>query len=176
MEYKDHGAKDRFVAVGELLYQNGTLKLNSGAEIGVREGFFSEYMLGLFPKLFMDLVDPYTPYQDVINFYDTEKQKAWALEAAQKLAKYEARYKFWYETSAMAVARFYDASFDFVFIDAEHTTPAVITDITLWKPKIRKGGILCGHDYAMPQVRAGVDKMFKNVLHIKTADVWAVQL
>lgn len=42
---------------------------------------------------------------------------------------------------------FPDNTFDAVFIDAEHTKEAVIKDIQSWLPKIKSGGIICGHDY-----------------------------
>ena len=46
-----------------------------------------------------------------------------------------------------AVSLFEDASLDGVFIDADHTYEAVKRDIENWLPKVRKGGILAGHDY-----------------------------
>ena len=39
-----------------------------------------------------------------------------------------------------------DESFDLVFIDADHKYSSVVDDIKAWWPKVRKGGILCGHD------------------------------
>ena len=43
---------------------------------------------------------------------------------------------------------FQDESIDFLFIDADHHYEAVKRDIELWYPKIKKGGIISGHDYA----------------------------
>jgi hypothetical protein len=40
-----------------------------------------------------------------------------------------------------------DGSLGMVYIDAEHSYQSVRDDILLWRPKIRKGGILAGHDY-----------------------------
>lgn len=49
--------------------------------------------------------------------------------------------------SPKAADEFEDDSLDFVFIDANHDYEPVKADIAAWKPKIRKGGVLAGHDY-----------------------------
>ncbi len=41
---------------------------------------------------------------------------------------------------------FKDGSCDLVFIDADHRYSSVCADIQAWKPKVKPGGILCGHD------------------------------
>jgi predicted O-methyltransferase YrrM len=38
-------------------------------------------------------------------------------------------------------------SFDFVYIDARHDYASALEDIRDWWPKVRRGGILAGHDY-----------------------------
>lgn len=49
--------------------------------------------------------------------------------------------------SLEAAKDFEDHSLDFVFIDADHTYEATKADIGAWMPKVKKGGLLCGHDY-----------------------------
>lgn len=39
-----------------------------------------------------------------------------------------------------------DGSADIVYIDASHDYHSVCDDIKNWTPKVRKGGIICGHD------------------------------
>ena len=39
-----------------------------------------------------------------------------------------------------------DGSCDVVFIDADHRTPGVADDLRVWRPKLKVGGLLCGHD------------------------------
>ena len=54
------------------------------------------------------------------------------------------------------------SNLDLVFIDADHSEAAVVYDICLWLPKVRPGGILCGHDYGSPKwqgVKAAVDRV-----------------
>jgi len=49
-----------------------------------------------------------------------------------------------------------DGSLDFVFIDADHTYEGCIEDIRAWTPKVRKGGLICGHDLNWPTVYRAV--------------------
>ena len=49
-------------------------------------------------------------------------------------------------TSKEASRKFKDESLDFVFIDASHEYEDVLEDIKLWYPKVKKEGILAGHD------------------------------
>jgi hypothetical protein len=51
------------------------------------------------------------------------------------------------QDSTEAAKRFEDGSVDFCFIDACHDEAKVRADINAWLPKIRKGGVLAGHDY-----------------------------
>jgi len=58
-----------------------------------------------------------------------------------------------------------DNSLDFVFIDAAHEYKHICQDMSLWWPKVRKGGILSGHDYEHPKhpeygVKKAVDERF----------------
>jgi len=55
-------------------------------------------------------------------------------------------------TSLEGAKEFKDASLDFVYLDGDHQTDAVVADIDAWKPKVRKGGILAGHDINMEKV------------------------
>lgn len=40
-----------------------------------------------------------------------------------------------------------DEFFDIFFIDADHLYESVKRDIELWVPKVKKGGVICGHDF-----------------------------
>jgi predicted O-methyltransferase YrrM len=46
-----------------------------------------------------------------------------------------------------AVKHIPDNSLDFVYIDANHKYDFVMLDILLWSRKVRKGGVVSGHDY-----------------------------
>ena len=63
--------------------------------------------------------------------------------------------------SLEAVNDFEDESLDFVFIDAAHEYEDVKADILAWLPKIKKTGILAGHDYdSNNSVQMAVDEIF----------------
>lgn len=53
-----------------------------------------------------------------------------------------------------------DESLDCVFIDAYHAYEAVSADIRAWAPKVKPGGILCGHDWGWPSVKVAVREAF----------------
>ena len=40
-----------------------------------------------------------------------------------------------------------DDSLDFIYIDGDHSYEAVKRDLELYLPKLKKGGLMCGHDY-----------------------------
>lgn len=84
-------------------------------------------------------------------------------------------------TSVDAAAIMQDGAFDLVFVDAIHDEENVDRDCRLWKPKVRKGGIMCGHDYdnkRFPGVKIAVDRIFGEVetKPVKMCKVWIARL
>jgi predicted O-methyltransferase YrrM len=71
--------------------------------------------------------------------------------------------------------QFEDESIDFLFIDADHSYEAVKKDLKLWYPKVKKGGIISGHDYFWvdARVKRAVDEffLFTGVLQ-DSGDTW----
>lgn len=57
-------------------------------------------------------------------------------------------------TSLEAAARFADESLDFVYIDGDHRFPAVAADLAAWTYKVKRGGIISGHDYQINRLDA----------------------
>jgi len=78
-------------------------------------------------------------------------------------------------TSVEAAATYADNSLDFVFIDADHAYESVREDIIAWWPKVKKGGIISGHDYhgGAPGVMFATNELFGFVR--VTANCWWVK-
>jgi hypothetical protein len=72
-------------------------------------------------------------------------------------------------TSREAAEIFPDRCLDLVFIDGDHSYEAVREDIGLWSPKVRRGGILCGHDCEMRAHRLGRERL-RESRHLDTID------
>ena len=67
-------------------------------------------------------------------------------------------------TSLEGAKKFDDASLDFVYLDGDHQTEAVVADIDAWKPKVRSGGILAGHDINMEKVYNALNQRLNGVV------------
>ena len=129
-----------------------TLLFTRGAEIGVWKGAFTEAFCKASPNLHMLAVDPWVSYPawlDTKNEMPLEQAQrsmdnAYA-EALQRLTPLNCTIvrKF----SADAAAEVPDRSLDLVYVDANHVESAVYEDLTLWAPKVKRGGIVAGHDY-----------------------------
>ena len=127
----------------ELAKVFNDLGFKIGAEIGVAEGRYSQILCEAIPNLHLICVDVWKPYGE--NWRMDEYQDKAYEEAVQRLSKYDVDIK--RTTSLEASLTVPDDSLDFVFIDGAHDFDNVMLDIILWAKKVRKGGIVSGHDY-----------------------------
>lgn len=123
----------------------GELGFKEVAEVGVEQGKFSEVLCKANPKgklYCVDLWETYSGYRDYLNqefIHDAQKI------AQQRLAGF--RTQFVKAFSMDAVKQFKDESLDAVYIDANHEFKWVVEDIFEWSRKVKRGGIISGHDF-----------------------------
>lgn len=80
------------------------------------------------------------------------------------------------KTSEEAAKDFPDKSLDAVYIDAEHDENSVRTDIRTWRPKIKFGGYLCGHDYnQLPVQKVLAEEGYLNIT-VAPDSSWVVKI
>jgi len=120
------------------------LGFTKGAEIGVAEGFFSERLCQLMPELKLYSVDPWENYPEYLDYHGINLEEKYQL-AKIRLKPYTCEIIRKY--SMDAVKDFADESLDFVYIDAAHDFNHVYEDIRAWHQKVKKGGIVAGHDW-----------------------------
>lgn len=123
-------------------------------EVGVAEGDFL-YGLGLSkPKRLVGVdvwdrygTEPYKgPLYDMYSFVFPSNKK-WREEVQEWAKSNSFKTDIIVDYSVEAAKQFEDGYFDFVYIDALHDYKSVLADLEAWYPKVRKGGMLSGHDY-----------------------------
>ncbi|MDO9334639.1 MAG: class I SAM-dependent methyltransferase [Dehalococcoidales bacterium] len=75
-----------------------------------------------------------------------------------------------------AAAVFADGVADVLFLDATHKYASVLEDIKLWLPKVKKGGLVCGHDCECRPTDPNFLKMVKSHsdTEVKEADMLCI--
>lgn len=143
-----------------------------GAEIGVWQGKTSCRLLAARAKLKLIMVDPWIAPKKDSSYYKSGDDNARKSKeqhnkdyrtTMKKIAFARNRAQVFKMTSQKAAELVKDNSLDFVFVDGDHSYEGVKLDCILWMPKIRKGGIICGHDYnheRLPGVSKAVNELF----------------
>lgn len=129
-----------------------------GAEIGIGWGTHASFYLSELDIDFVFLIDPYVAYKDERIMRKLEIIRKFEKKAHERLDGYKHKIKWIKEKSADAAILIADNSLDFVYIDANHTYESVAEDISLYYPKVKKGGLLSGHDYDYGSVKKAVDE------------------
>lgn len=127
-----------------LMPKNGVV-----AEVGVWRGDFAKKILDFTNPKELHLVDPWQwlgQWKDGIdpNFQHpdelyAEVLKKFPVSNFKNVSVVRA-------SSETASKNFKDEYFDWVYIDADHRYEKIKEDLHFWWPKIKEGGLLCGHD------------------------------
>ena len=152
------GSKEKWEAIENFVKENNYERI---LELGVGTAETTERVLKSCDKLMRYyLVDPY---------YD----KPEIPERLQKVLDSNNNATFFRQSSKEAIVEIEDRSLGLVCINANHLYEHVKEDIALWFPKLKRGGIICGHDYDVPSwegVKRAVDEAFENVNVIVDTD------
>ncbi|CAK8990840.1 Hypothetical protein SCF082_LOCUS2406, partial [Durusdinium trenchii] len=138
------------------------------AEVGVEAANTSQRLLERNPFLSYIGVDPY--FKNDRLYADVLQRLSFFIDAG--------RFTLHRNTSLNASLQVADESLDIVFLDARHDYEAVLDDVAAWKPKVREGGILSGHDFSwmFPTVAMAVFKETFNApdrtMHLAPDGVW----
>ena len=113
-----------------------------------------------------------------LAYFDrTPTKKARLEQKAQQWAAKRKGTRIFNENSWEAARHFKDGEVDVVFIDADHTYECCSLDILRWRPKLRSGGLLCGHDFhTRPGVARAVKEHVPDYQHDPSGDVWWVRV
>lgn len=133
----------RFKDFPRLLNELG---FNLGAEIGVYRAFYSKKLMHYIDNLYLIGVDSWAVYDKYKDYsgndiVDAERESREVYSVWGNKAEIR---KGWSRDIVNTVE---DESLDFVYIDGNHALEYVIEDIKLWSKKVKKGGIVSGHDY-----------------------------
>jgi len=140
-----------------VLRENLGEDVKYGIEVGVWKGGLSAALLRSFPDLRTDnglwlgMVDLWGVPEGKASMHDKDNNEE-AMQQAKQVAieatKFaENRRMLFQDDSIHAAAQWEDCGLDFVFVDADHYYESVKADVEAWWPKVRKDGILAGHDY-----------------------------
>lgn len=115
-----------------------------GVEVGVYTGQSAAFLgVEIVNRWATDIRQPAAR----LDLVDLELTKHRARQNLAPLERSEVLGRFLEMSSVAASYLYEDRSLDFVFIDADHSYAAVAQDIDAWRPKVRSGGILAGHDF-----------------------------
>lgn len=125
------------------------------AEVGVRDGRTTFHLLDQNPELVIYAVD-----KSIAGFYNNDIKAKYG----DRLIPIEA-------LSVDGANSIPNAHLDLVFIDADHSYEWVKKDIAAYKPKLKTGGWLTGHDIDFPGVNRAVNEVIQNY-DVGTNNVW----
>lgn len=144
------------------------------AEIGCAEGLFSLDILKWGTSL-LYMVDMWECHPEFPG--DAGSPQEWHSknfdEAMNRVEGYNVKVL---RGSSVSMAHYVtDGSLDLVYIDACHSYECVLNDLKAWTPKVKKGGIVAGHDFLNPdygvyQAVQEFRKDFHTILEDKPVD------
>lgn len=148
----------RWAIINRIVAERGYRR---GAELGVADGVFTTYLLEKNPSLHMVAVDLWGLSEvrhEQTHVYDEWDHAGLYSRYLERVEPFKGRVTTLRMRTDEAAAHVDDDSLDFVFIDADHSYETCRADIDKWSPKVRKGGLISGHDINLASVRRAVEE------------------
>lgn len=125
-----------------------------GAEVGVLDGTYSMMLCDANPSLKLFCIDSWRVHKGYKDYQRESTMNRSFENAKRNLEGYNCELVRKY--SMEAIKDFENESLDFVYIDANHAFEYVMQDIIEWTKKVKKGGIVAGHDFTIEGVADAV--------------------
>ncbi len=114
-----------------------------GVELGVWKGENAERLLSMLNVKMLHLIDLWITPDGAKDRYDYNEH----YKIVVKKFEENKTVSIWVSDTVEASKYYKDNSLEFVYVDADHYYEGCSRDLEVWYPKVKKGGIICGHDY-----------------------------
>lgn len=118
-------------------------------ELGVFQGDFAKQIFNILKPSKLFLIDPWEVGSDKnsppIKYSGSLSHLDTAYSTNTDLKKVQSKFADQIENNSVMIKRGY--SYDFIYIDATHFYESVKADLNMYLPKLKKTGIISGHDY-----------------------------
>lgn len=173
---------DFLMEVNKLIPKNSLC-----CELGVFDGTFSREILNMLSPETLYLVDPFEVNEET---YGDAMQLTTAYSTLSEYSMVLNKFHKEINNRQVIVNKAYsydsvkycpDSRLNFIYIDASHLYKDVKRDLSDWLPKLKKGGLICGHDYIpMFGVIQAVDEFciehnFEMIIFNENGGDWALK-
>lgn len=162
----------------KVLSEMNNISVRSIVEVGTWKGETAKIFRGLFPEAHLYLVDSWNPSPEYIA-----KGGPCSLKAEDYETCYQQVSKFFEKDPQVSIvrktslegAKDIPEGIDLIFIDADHSYEHVKQDIEIWEKKVRKGGLIAGHDFSpdFPGVMQAVEEAYRGRYFVGQDTVWS---
>jgi predicted O-methyltransferase YrrM len=154
--------QQRFCSLDPIIHLFEPKVSYSLLEIGTRYGESAYKFLMNNSKNQYIGIDPYESYDDYHQdgfdkFLKKSSDKIYKRTSKKLHNKFPGRVRIIRKYSHQASSLIEDESLDFIFVDGNHEYEYVLQDLEKYWPKLKFGGMMCGHDYFMRNSKNGGD-------------------
>ena len=125
-------------------------RFSTGVELGVQRGEYSKVILATWKActkyVLVDLWATQKNYTDAANVHQAEQDENMKI-ALENLKQWQSVIMICRNYTTYCAIQFPVHFFDFVYVDARHDRLGVTVDLDDWWPKVRRNGLMCGHDF-----------------------------